>query len=410
MQFRLGINYWPISSAMYWWQRFDRTEVERDFAAIRKAGFDSVRIFLLWEGFQPSPTTVSERALDNLAIVADVAESRGLSLIPTLFTGHMSGVNWIPEWALDKGSATQAPSRFRLVSGGKVVNARPRNWYSDDGILEGQLLLARRVAARLNEAPAIWAYDLGNENSNCVVPPTRAAAVRWLQTIAGEIRSADPSRLITVGLHMEDLEEDRKLGPAEAACVSDFLCMHGYPIYSAWADGPTDAMLLPFLGIITRWLADSGMPDKAGGLDVLFQEFGAATVPLNHQPPGAALLLEESEAARFTGLAIESLRQSGFLGAMVWCYGDYAETLWSLPPLDESTHERRFGLWRADRSAKPALAEITRLSGAARRTWQDDNAWIDIATSDFYANPAENLRHLYRRFRDRPNNDPQGAA
>ena len=32
MRFRLGINYWPVSSAMYWWDRFDTDEVRRDFA------------------------------------------------------------------------------------------------------------------------------------------------------------------------------------------------------------------------------------------------------------------------------------------------------------------------------------------------------------------------------------------
>src|SRR5712692_3394359 len=101
MRFRLGINYWPISSAMYWWQRFDRAEVERDFARISNAGFDSVRIFLRWEDFQPSPRLISESALVDLGLVADVAAHNQLSLIPTLFTGHMSGVNWIPEWALD---------------------------------------------------------------------------------------------------------------------------------------------------------------------------------------------------------------------------------------------------------------------------------------------------------------------
>jgi hypothetical protein len=51
---------------------------------------------------------------------------------------------------------------------------------------------------------------------------------------------------------MEDLEEDRQLGPSEASDVCDLVCMHGYPIYARWADGPTDDLLLPFLARITR--------------------------------------------------------------------------------------------------------------------------------------------------------------
>src|SRR5215471_315997 len=118
MKFRLGVNYWPASSAMYWWRRFDEAEVERDFALIRKAGFDCVRIFLLWEDFQPDPRSISESALANLERVADAAGGHSQALVLTLFTGHMSGVNWLPEWAL---GARSRGMRFRTVSGGRVV-------------------------------------------------------------------------------------------------------------------------------------------------------------------------------------------------------------------------------------------------------------------------------------------------
>jgi endo-1,4-beta-mannosidase len=400
MKFRLGVNYWPASSAMYWWKRFDRSEVERDFARIRAAGFDSVRVFLLWEDFQPGPDSISDRALDDLATVADVAESNNLELMPTLFTGHMSGANWIPEWALDSVPIGGLPSRFRTVSGGRVVEGVPKNWYSDEGILEAQVRLAHAVAARLRDKRAIWAYDLGNENSNCVVPPSREAGVRWLDAVAAEIKSVGPSHAITIGLHMEDLEEDRNLGPAEAARVSDFLCMHGYPMYAPWAESSTDAMLLPFLGLITSWLA--GAP----ALDVLFEEFGAPAVPNQtgsegETHAGGVPLLGENEAARFTGRALGLLREFGFMGAMIWCHADYAAAMWSLPPLDQSSHERSFGLWRDDHCPKPALAEIKRLSGVDRRPLRDEFDWIDVAVSDYYKNPSENLRNLYRRFRQR---------
>jgi hypothetical protein len=201
---------------------------------------------------------------------------------------------------------------------------------------------------------------------------------------------------------MEDLEEDRNLGPAEAARVSDFLCMHGYPIYSQWGEGPTDAMLLPFLGAITRWL---GSVDGAGVRDVLFAEFGAPTLPASW-PVGTSTgaagvpLLEEQEAARFTGNALESLHAFGFVGAMIWCFGDYARPLWSRPPLDQARHERSFGLWREDHSAKPAVAEIQRFLRIDHLPWQDGFSWIEMAASEFYNDPGNNLRHLYRRFRE----------
>jgi hypothetical protein len=38
-----------------------------------------------------------------------------------------------------------------------------------------------------------------------------------LARIASAIRSAGETALVTVGLHLEDLEQDRQLGPPDAA-------------------------------------------------------------------------------------------------------------------------------------------------------------------------------------------------
>ena len=198
-----------------------------------------------------------------------------------------------------------------------------------------------------------------------------------------------------MGLHMEDLEEDRKLGPREAARVCDFLSMHGYPVYADWARSPTDEMILPFLGLVTRWL---------GGREVLFEELGAPTLPgevrkaIWATESGGVPLLFEEETAQYTRRAIEALRRFGMTGAMLWCYGDYQESLWSLPPLDEAPHEAFFGLWRGNHSLKPTVAWIKHLAGSEALDSLDDFSWIEIDAGDFYRDPRENLRRLYRSF------------
>src|SRR3954454_21164329 len=67
--FLLGVNYWPRRKAMYWWADFDAGEVREEFAMIRDLGLTHVRFFLLWESFQPTPTTVSASALRDLRTV-----------------------------------------------------------------------------------------------------------------------------------------------------------------------------------------------------------------------------------------------------------------------------------------------------------------------------------------------------
>jgi len=378
---------------MGWWSEFDRADVAADFARIAGNGLESVRVFLTWEDFQPAPNQVDRLMLERLVTVADLAGELGLALVPTLFTGHMSGVNWIPAWAL---GGSDGDYRFRVVAGGRVVEAGLRNWYTDPAVADAQALLATEAAAALAGHTALWAWDLGNENSNCVIPPSRASACSWLARLTSAIRAADPTALVTIGLHMEDLEEDRHLGPHEASDACDFLSMHGYPIYAHWADGPTDDQLLPFLARVTRWLAE--------GRELLFSEFGLPTY--RGDPTGEkarrrrpTLLIEEEAAAAYTARALESLRRAGCLGAMLWCYSDYDPALWASPPLDLAPHERSFGLWRADGSPKPSVAAVAAFAGADRCDGAEDDAWIDLDRGEFYLDPSAQLSRLYRRYR-----------
>lgn len=387
-RFRLGVNYWPRSSAMSWWRRFDAVEIEEDFARIAEAGFDSVRIFALWEDFQPDPGRVSLRVLDRLVEVAEIARSSGLALLPTLFTGHMSGANWIPPWAVDPKAD---PGPFPLVSGGAVVSGAPMNWYGERGIRSAQARLAREIASALRGHPAVWAYDLGNEPSNAVEPPSRQLGRDWLETIAEAIRAADPGPRLTIGLHQGDLERDRKLGPADAAVVADFLSMHAYPVYCRFARGAEDEHLPSFFGLLAR---------RLGAKDVLLEELGAPTRPREGEPRASTVpLVSEEAAGAFLGRAVDRLHESGHLGAMIWCYADYASVLSTSPPFDRAPHEMRFGLFRADGSPKPAVAEIRARPSRARRNPPRELPWFDLAADRFYeADLPEALPRLYGRY------------
>ncbi len=388
--FRLGVNYWPARSAMGWWQRFDPAELAADLSRIGQSGCDSVRIFLTWEDFQPSASRVDTKCVDHLVTTLDIARGLGLAVMPTLFTGHMSGVNWIPPWALGDAAGD---ARFRVVSGGRVVASRLASWYTDPAITRAQESLARELAGALAGHEALWAWDLGNENSNCVVAPDKHSSRDWLSRMTDSLREGDPHALVTVGLHMEDLEQDRNLGPREAAEFCDFLTMHGYPGYASWTSGPTDERLPPFLARVTVWLS--------GGAEVLFSEFGVPTCPIG-TVGGDTQLVDEESAAAYIDRCLDGLLACGSTGAMLWCHSDYAEALWTLPPLDLARHERSFGLWRADGSPKPSVA---RVEAFARRRADppavspvSDSAWIDMDPAEFYRAPGTELPRLYRRY------------
>ncbi len=370
-RFRVGVNYWPARTAMRMWRDFSAEEVALDFARMRALGADSVRVFLLWEDFQRRPDRVEPSTLGKLARVAEIAAAHELALIPTLFTGHMSGANWLPRWATEPGER----GRFPIVCDGSYAPVVPRNWFSDALVIDAQLLLAREAAGALRGA--VWAWDLGNENSNVCVPASCEQARAWLVNINEVLRKSDPACDVTIGLHMEDLEQDRHLGPAEAAEVCDFLCMHGYPLYATWARSTTDAALPVFLAEVTRWL---------GGKDVFFEEFGMPTRSRE----------DEAVADGYVAEVLDALHGAGTTGAMLWCWADYERATWTHPPLDVVPHERFFGLIRADGSPKPAARHLSRYRGARRAAPRAPRFEAD--PTRFYESPLENLRAMYERY------------
>jgi hypothetical protein len=196
---------------------------------------------------------------------------------------------------------------------------------------------------------------------------------------------------------MEDLEEDRKLGPREVSEACDLLSMHGYPIYARWAECPTDEHHLPFLADITRWLGD--------GRDVLFSEFGLPTYrrgdpvgeAARHQ--SGASLVDEDDAAAYTERALSELQRAGCVGAMLWCYSDYEPASGGSPPLDLAVHERTFGLWRADGSPKPCVRVVEAFAGARRSPGPRHYPWIDIEAAEFCVEPGLALPRLYELYR-----------
>lgn len=393
-QFRIGLNYWPADAELRMWHEFDGGAIANDFARIAAAGFDSVRFFLTWEAFQPSPGDAPGEMLDRLVATADLAATAGIAIMPTLFTGHMSGVNFFPAWALTQHSTTP---RFRVISDNTVSDREPRNWYGDEEITAAQVRLAGVCAGAVAQHPALWAWDLGNENSNCTIPPSNVLARSWLQRVADAIRAADANATITTGLHMEDLESDRRLGPADATTVCDFLTMHGYPIYAPWAMGATDEHLLGYLTEVTRWLGH--------GTDVLFSEFGLPTRPSGAVPGGGvptpdSMLVSEDAAASYTDRALHTLRRAGATGAMLWCANDYVPSVWNDPPFDDAVHERHFGLWHWDGSPKPAVATVATHVGHEISAPDLDPSWIDIEPADFFTPAGSHLARLYLRYRE----------
>jgi hypothetical protein len=121
--FILGVNYWPRRKAMGWWKNFEAGEVHADFALIAELGMKVVRIFLLWEDFQPTPDSVDPLRLQHLHTVADIAADP-----------HYQARGMLAQVAMDDGSALTVPGFVPKLS--RTPGAHRRNaptWHTADG-------------------------------------------------------------------------------------------------------------------------------------------------------------------------------------------------------------------------------------------------------------------------------------
>jgi endo-1,4-beta-mannosidase len=387
--FIVGVNYWPKRKAMYWWKHFSPEEVRQEFDQIKELGIEAVRFSLLWEDFQPERYKVDVRQMNNLEKVLQIADDNKLRCVPTLFTGHMSGYNWLPDWALELAGDNQSP--FAIISNETIVNRPIKSIFGDPTMIEAQELQARTLAEAFAKHPAILFWDLGNESSNVEIPRDEDTAAAWGQRLAEAIKGAFGGALVSCGLHAEDLEQDRRLSPLTMAESNDFMCMHGYSIYASWAKDRLDSDVCPFLNIVTESMSRK---------PVLFEEFGICTAPPGQAgySIGKQYFASEDEAATYYEEVLDKLWNAGSLGAFAWCYGDYDDSLFGAPPCDTHLHERSFGLVRADSSPKPQAEVLSRFAAEPKplRPLPPERRFSGL--DDYYRELPHSLTERFRDF------------
>jgi endo-1,4-beta-mannosidase len=396
--FRLGVNYWPQRKAMYWWSNFERDEVRHDFALIKSLGLEIVRIFLLWDDFQPTPYSVSVECLQHLETVCDLAAEQNLKLDITFFTGHMSGPNWSPQWLLN---GPIHPMFNQLVSGGRVVEGGYRNPYEDQEALDAAKLLLVQVVRRLRQHPGVWMWNLGNEPDLFAHPSTAEIGHAWVRNMTHLIHDLDDQHLVTCGLHTDSLLNNNGLRVDQVFAETDIAVMHAYPMFLPYAKHPLDSQFVPFSCALAQALC---------GKPILMEEFGGCTAAQGSASnilewtsvttPRTQFMASEEDFAGYLSATLNNLLHVGATGAMVWCFADYAPELWDRPPCSDFHHERSFGLIRPDRSLKPHAQVLQKFAAAnpVVQTQLLNTVHLDITPDEYYLDPASHFVRLYDEF------------
>ena len=163
-----GCNYWASHAGILMWRNWSPEIVEQDFQRLSQHGMTLLRVFPLWEDFQPvetmrggsgvpvgyaaakdnAPLRPGGDGLDPVMLqrfrtLADLAQKYQLKLIVGLLTGWMSGRLFVP----------------RALEG--------RNLFTDPEAMRWESRFIRGFVTAFKDHPAIAVWEPGNE-CNCL--------------------------------------------------------------------------------------------------------------------------------------------------------------------------------------------------------------------------------------------------
>lgn len=332
---RFGANYTPSQDWMFQWMGIDADVVRADFEALAGLGLDHVRVFPLWPVLQPNRTLIRRKALDDIALVADIAAEFELDIAVDVIQGHMSGFDFVPAW---------------------LVNWHDGNMFTDEKAIQAQAALVAAVYDAVRDKPNLIGLTLGNELNQFQLPnpaamPAESAQItHWLESLLGAPRDRDPRHLIA---HSENdhlwYRDGHPFLPEHASRLGDVTTVH------SWIFNGTAARYGGLSSPSVRhaeWMIELS---KAFATDpqrkVWLQEVGAPSMNL-----------ADDEMPEFASRTVEAaLTTEGLYGITWWCSHDVSRSLGDYKDLEYS-----LGLLDTENVVKPLGRRFAELVAQAR--------------------------------------------
>ena len=354
---KIGCNYWASNAGTHMWDDWDEAVVRRDFALMREAGMQLVRVFPLWSSFQPLtllrrwggmraellmngkplPDTpcglagIDETMLQRFRTMCDIAQGNGIELIVGLVTGWMSGVLYVP----------QAFEGLNIMS--------------DPLAIKWEVRMVRCLVRELKDKPAIKAWELGNECNCMAVLKSPEEAWNWTNAITSAIRLEDTTRPVGSGMHgiMPAVDEEF-VAPTNWSIetqgeLCDFLTSHPYPHTtsksSARLDRHDSIRLALQAAIETRLYGDIGHRPAC------VEELGTFS----------SSYCNDETKALFVRSSMYQAWAHGSTAYLWWCA--FEHSVLDFPPYTWSTWERELGMYDENYRLRPV--------GNALRTFKE---------------------------------------
>jgi endo-1,4-beta-mannosidase len=306
------------------WRSFDRDIVAEELRTLADHGLAVTRSFFFWPDFHPRPYLVDAGKCQLFRQFLDLHAEIGLSTIPTLIVGHMSGQNWDPSWR-----------------GG-------RDLYTDVWMVGRQAWFVSEMVRRFCDHPAVAAWLISNEmplyggGGGLMNPVERVDgdAVRaWGELMVAAVRAGGGAQPVSLG--------DGAWGPEVTGIDNGFRL--------SWTSG-----LVDWLGAHSYHMSDDQLRQNLTpafnaelcglfGRPVVLEEFGVTRS-----------FASDHNAAAYYRQVLYSTLAGGVTGWLAWNNTDF--DLDHQEPYDHRPFELGFGLTSVDGAPKPALAELARFA------------------------------------------------
>ncbi|MBI2939427.1 MAG: cellulase family glycosylhydrolase [Chloroflexi bacterium] len=323
-QYLVGTNYWPGNRANRMWSDWDPARYAADIAHMARLGLRVYRVFLQTADFTPTHGNVDPRMLARLDELLAISLAHGVKVMPTLFVGPASGIDWDFPWR------------------------HGRDLYTDPQALQIERRYVQTLARRYRDHPALFGWILTNEISVWgATSPQKAQA--WAAAMYQNIREAGDAHLVGTGDGARS-EAKKNYDGFRTEWIYPYVDYFGCHLYNYYdyANGDNDAL---------RWsYAHSGQVKYVSiGKPVFVEEFGSSTT----------LDSEENQAGFYRNVLFGTLI-NGACGAMPWGLSDFGE-LEDRVPYTYYINELHYGMLRSDGSEKPAAREMARFARIAQR-------------------------------------------
>ncbi len=188
LRHRFGVNYVPSRNWYYCYNDWDASAIAKDFDRIADIGADHLRVMVVWPWFQPNPTYISTAHLDRLDQLMQLAAERKLDVLPTIYTGWLSGFHFNPPY-LENEPFYISPKW-----------AKVQEFYLEQ--------ISRRMQTHQN----FLGFDIGNE-INCNWHCATQEGDAWMENIFSRMRKLCPNGIYVNGVDQQPWFSNNTFSP-----------------------------------------------------------------------------------------------------------------------------------------------------------------------------------------------------